>query len=258
MPGPGVTWATYPDLAGKVAVVTGGSKGIGAATCRALAANGARVVVNGRSRESIEALVAELGPSAIGVAADASTEAGVAELHRQVTAQLGPADLVVPFAGGFGAFTPVQETSADEFRSILESNLTSTFLTVRAFLPAMLERRSGSIVTMSSISGRFLDKPTTAAYAAAKAGITMFTRHRALEVGPQGVRANCVAPATTTSERIERIMTPAEIERVGAMSPLGRMGTPDDTASATIFLLSESASWLTGVTIDVAGGRVML
>ena len=111
---------------------------------------------------------------------------------------------------------------------------------------------------MSSISGRFLDKPTQAAYAASKAGVTMFTRHLALEVGPAGVRANVVAPATTMSERIERVMDDASIAKPQLSHHSGRLGLPEDTASATFFLLSGASSWLTGVTLDVAGGRVML
>ena len=141
---------------------------------------------------------------------------------------------------------------------MLDANLTSTFITVREFLPGMIERRRGSIVTMSSISARYLDKLTQAAYAAAKAGVIMFTRHLALEVGEHGIRVNCVAPGTTMSERIERLMDDEAIERTTRLSPLRRLGTPDDTAHATVFLLSDAASWLTGVTIDVNGGRVML
>jgi 3-oxoacyl-[acyl-carrier protein] reductase len=146
----------------------------------------------------------------------------------------------------------------EEWRQVIEDNLTSTFATVRVFLPDMIERRTGSIVTMSSISARFLDKLTQAAYAAAKAGVIMFTRHLAIEVGAHGIRANCVAPGTTISERIEGVMDDEAIERTSMMSPLGRLGIPADTANATVFLLSDAASWLTGVTIDVNGGRVML
>jgi 3-oxoacyl-[acyl-carrier protein] reductase len=148
--------------------------------------------------------------------------------------------------------------TVEEWREVMEANLTSTFVTVRAFLPGMIDRRAGSIVTMSSISGRFLDKLTQAAYAAAKAGIIMFTRHLAVEVGEQGIRANCVAPGTTASERISRVMTDEAIEKTAAMSPLRRLGLPEDTANATVFLLSDASAWLTGITIDINGGRVML
>jgi 3-oxoacyl-[acyl-carrier protein] reductase len=253
--------AVYPDLRGRVALVTGGSKGIGAETCRALAANGARVAVNGRDEAAIEAVVArcrELGAEAIGVAADARSRAGLVALREAVEAGLGPVELLVPFAGGFSSFTPVTEISDEEWDDVLEWNLTSTFRAVQVFLPPMLEARRGAIVTMASNGARLLDKPLTASYVAAKAGVVQFTRHVAREVGPQGVRINCVAPATTTSERIERIMDDESQARTAALSPLGRLGVPADTAQATLFLLSGAASWLTGVTLDIAGGRVML
>jgi 3-oxoacyl-[acyl-carrier protein] reductase len=253
--------AVYPDLRGRVALVTGGSKGIGAEACRALAANGARVAVNGRDEAAIDAVVTEcreVGAEAIGVAADVRSRAGLNELRRTIESELGAVELLAPFAGGFSAFTPVTEITDEEWDDVLEWNLTSTFRAVQVFLPAMLEARRGAIVTMASNGARLLDKPLTASYVAAKAGVVQFTRHVAREVGPQGVRINCVAPATTTSERIERIMDDESQARTAALSPLGRLGVPADTAQATLFLLSGAASWLTGVTLDVAGGRVML
>lgn len=252
---------TYPDLAGKVAVVTGGSKGIGAETCRVLGANGVRVAVGGRDEGSIAAVVddiADAGGEAIGVSADVTSGADVQALADRVTSELGPVSILVPFAGGFGAYTKVQDISEEEWRWVMDANMTSTFLTVRAFLPGMLERRNGAIVTMASNAARHLDATLTSSYAAAKAAIAMFTRHVAREVGPQGVRVNCVAPATTLSERIEAILTDGQRESMAAMAPLGRLGLPRDSALATLFLVSESAAWLTGITLDVAGGRIML
>jgi 3-oxoacyl-[acyl-carrier protein] reductase len=251
----------YPDLAGKVAVVTGGSKGIGAACCRALAANGVRVVVNGRSEAGIAERVQELtdgGAEAIGYSADCTDAAALERLRGAVDSAFGPPDIVLAYAGGFDSFTPIAELGEEEWRRVLDANLTSTFLTVRAFLPAMIERGSGSIVTMASNGGRLLDKLLTSSYAAAKAGVIQFTRHIAMELGSQGIRANSIAPATVTSERIERIMDDSAIDATAAMSPLGTMGTPDDCALATLFLVSDSARWLTGVTLDISGGRVML
>jgi len=252
---------SYPDLAGKTAFVTGGSKGIGAATCRHLAANGVRVAVVARGAETAGELADELragGADAVALTADCADAAAVEAARRTAEERLGPVDLLVAFAGGFDSFTPVVEMTIEEWRQVLDANLTSTFVTVRSFLPGMIERGGGSIVTMSSISGRYLDKLTQAAYAASKAGVIMFTRHLAIEVGAHGIRANCVAPGTTMSERIERVMSDEAIERTSLLSPLQRLGEPDDTAHATVFLLSAAAAWLTGVTLDVNGGRVML
>jgi 3-oxoacyl-[acyl-carrier protein] reductase len=241
--------------------VTGGSKGIGAACCRVLIANGVRVVVNARSRDGIDALLSELvaaGGDAIGYAGDCTNAADIALLRAAAEDVFGPVDIVLAYAGGFDAFTPITEISDDEWRWVIEQNLTSTFLTVREFAAPMIERRSGSIVTMASSGGRLLDKLLTASYAASKAAVIQLTRHAALELGRHGVRVNAIAPATVLSDRIERIMDTSAIETTAAMSPLGRMGTPEDCALATLFLVSESARWLTGVTLDITGGRVML
>lgn len=253
--------ATYPGLAGRVALVTGGSRGIGAETCRALAANGARVAVGGRDPEAIESVVSQckqLGAEAIGVAGDAVSRDGLLGIREQIERELGPVELLAPFAGGFAEFSGILEISDQEWDQVIAWNLTSSFRAIQIFLPPMLEAGSGSIVTMASNGARLLDKPLTASYAAAKAGVVQLTRHVAREVGPQGVRLNCVAPATTVSERIERIMDEQSKSRTAELSPLGRLGVPSDTAQATLFLLSDAASWLTGVTLDIAGGRVML
>jgi 3-oxoacyl-[acyl-carrier protein] reductase len=219
------------------------------------------VAVNGRDPEAIDGVVRdcrERGAEAIGVAADVTTRAGLSDLRIAVEEQLGAVELLAPFAGGFASFTPVTEISDDEWEHVIAWNLTATFRAVQTFLPPMLELGRGAIVTMASNGARLLDKPLTASYVAAKAGVVQFTRHVAREVGPQGVRLNCVAPATVSSERIERIMDDESIARTAALSPLGRLGTPADAAEATLFLLSDAAGWLTGVTLDVAGGRVML
>jgi 3-oxoacyl-[acyl-carrier protein] reductase len=226
-----------------------------------LAANGVRIAAVSRSRPPLDDTVAELrdaGGEAIAVSADATDPEAIAGARVATERELGPVDVLLPYAGGFGAFTPVWETSLEEWRTVIEDNLTSTFLTVREFLPGMIERRRGAIVTMSSISGRLLDKTVTSSYAAAKAGVAMYTRHAAIELGPHGVRINSIAPGTTRSQRIERIMDPEAQRRTAALSPLGRMGTPEDCAHATLYLVSDASAYLTGVTLDVNGGRVML
>lgn len=242
-------------------MVTGGSKGIGAATCRALAANQVRVAVVAREPGGIGALVEELrhsGATAVGVSADCSDAAAVERMRAAVMEALGPVDIVAAFAGGFERRTPLLEIDEAEFRAVIDGNLMSTFLTLRAFLPGMVERGRGVVVTMSSNSGRRLESPLTAHYAAAKAAVVTLTRHAALELGPSGVRLNCIAPATTRTERIERTMSVERLQWMSDLSPLGRLGSADDSAFATLFLASQASGWLTGVTLDVAGGRVML
>jgi 3-oxoacyl-[acyl-carrier protein] reductase len=251
---------TFPDLAGKVAVVTGGSKGIGAAACKALAANGAKVAVVARDQSGIDALVDTLAQSratVIGVSMEGADYDSVDSCRERVEGELGATDILMVFAGGFGANTPVTDITEAEWRDVLDSNLTSTFFACKSFLPGMIDRRRGSIVTMASNAARNLDVTVTASYAAAKAGVVQFTRHVAREVGPSGVRVNCIAPATTLTERVRRIVDDERLQQIIGLAPLKRIGMPDDSASAALFLASDAASWLTGVTIDVAGGRVM-
>jgi 3-oxoacyl-[acyl-carrier protein] reductase len=252
---------TFPDLADKVVVVTGGSKGIGAATCLALGHNGAKVAVGGRDQGSIDEVVAgtqAAGGTAIGVQADCTVPEDLDRMREQVEDELGPVDVVVAFAGGFKARTPLLEASLEDFRSVVESNLTATFITMQAFAPGMVQRGKGAFVTMASNSGRYLDITLTASYASAKAGIVMLSRHAAKELGPSGVRVNCIAPATTLTSRVEGVMNEEMRQSVAALAPLGRLGTPEDSAFATLYLASDAASFLTGVTIDIAGGRIML
>lgn len=252
---------TYPDLVGRVAVVTGATKGIGRACCRALALNRVKVVVVSRSKDLVDETVDELcglGTESIGIAADATSVRDVERIRTEAERSLGPTDILLPFAGGFSNFTTSWDISLEEWNDVMNQNLTSTHVAVSTFIPGMIRRKRGAIVTMSSISGRFLDKLVTASYAASKAGVIQYTRHTAIEAGPSGVRINSIAPGTVTSERIEEIMEDEAKSRTAALSPLGRLGTPEDCALATLFLASDSSSWMTGVTLDVSGGRVML
>jgi 3-oxoacyl-[acyl-carrier protein] reductase len=256
--GPGV--ATYPDLAGKGAVVTGGSRGIGAATAAALAANGVAVAVVGRDEEALSSVVTSIdrrGGRAVGIAADCTVTADVDRMAAAVTDRVGPVDILVAFAGGNGMPGPTDQETAEHWRAVLDSDLTSTFLAVRAWLPRMAERRRGVIVTMSSAAARQAAR-SSAAYAAAKAGVVAFTRHVAGEFADRGIRANCVAPSAVENERMRTWMTDEQRRDLGRSFPLGRLGQPVDVAAATLFLASEASSWITGATLDISGGKVML
>jgi 3-oxoacyl-[acyl-carrier protein] reductase len=255
-----VSLPTYPDLAGKVAVVTGGSRGIGAATAQALAAGGAMVAAVGRDRQALARVVDTIrarGGEAIAVCADCTAEADVDRLAAEVAERLGPPEIVAAFAGGGGMPVPTPDETAAHWRDVIESDLTSTFLTVSALLPAMLERGRGSIITMSSAAARQAAQ-SNAAYAAAKAGVIAFSRHLANELGPRGIRVNCLAPSAIENERIRTWTTPEQREALGNSFPLRRIGQPGDVAAATLFLASEASSWITGVTLDVAGGKIMV
>lgn len=250
----------FGDMRGKVAMVTGGSRGIGAATCLALARNGVRVAINGRDGAALQrslAAVLALGIEAIAIQADCSDLAQVRRMRNEVEAAFGAPDFVLAFAGGgTGKPVPVQEITEEDWRSSLDNNLTSTFFTVKSFLPGMLARGSGSILTMASAGGR-VASGAPAGYGAAKAGVIMLTRHLAQETGPHGLRVNCISPSAVLTERTQMNMPPERQAQMLRAFPLGRLGTPDDIAEAALFLLSDASSWITGVVLDVAGGRVM-
>ncbi len=201
--------ATYPDLAGKVAVVTGGSRGIGEAAALALGANGVAVAVVGRDQAALDRVVAVLqaqGGRAIGVRADCTREGELASLRGEVQEKLGAVDILAVFAGGNGMPVATGAETSAHWREVIETDLTSTFLTVSTFLPGMLERHSGVIITMASAAARQAAK-SSAAYAAAKAGVIAFSRHLAGEYGNEGIRINCLAPSAIENDRMRAWMS---------------------------------------------------
>jgi 3-oxoacyl-[acyl-carrier protein] reductase len=251
----------FADLDGKVAVVTGGSSGIGAATALALAANGVRVAIldtDGEAAADLARTIGDWGGESLGVVCDVTSRAALEQAREAVERAYGAVDVLVPFAGGFRRYTPIHELDEDEWQAVLDLNLTATYRTIRTFVTGMMGRRRGAIVAMGSSSGRLLDEPVTAPYAAAKAGVVMLVRHLAIELGPFGIRVNSVNPATTRSERVDAIVPRARQDHLASLSPLGRMGYPSDVAYATLYLASDAAEWVTGVSLDVAGGRVMI
>jgi 3-oxoacyl-[acyl-carrier protein] reductase len=244
---------------GSVAVVTGGSRGIGAGIAFALAERGAKVVVTGRDRRALDGVarsIADAGGTVLAVPAELRDEAAVLRLRTETERAFGPATLVAACAGGGGESNPLLEESVECWRATLEANLTSAFMTLRVFLPAMLEARKGAIIMMSSSAGRQLSG-ASASYAAAKAGLQSLMRQAAAEAGPSNVRVNAIAPSAIMTERLAAAPDSVR-DTIGQGFPLRRIGTVADVVEATLFLLSDRSPWITGATLDVAGGKVML
>jgi len=247
---------------GRVALVTGSSRGIGAAIARLFARHGASVAVHGRDTAALSAVRADIeraGGRAIQVVADVTKFAEIEAMRGRVEEELGAVDVLVANAGG--SFTmpgPLEQTSEEGWHASVHGNLTATFLTIKSFLPGMKERRSGSIITMSSAAARRPHPRSPIPYAAAKAGVQMLTQHLATQVGPYGIRVNCIAPETILTERNEERIPEAQRSALVDAHPLRRLGTPEDVARAALYLASDDAGWITGVVLDVAGGAVMV
>jgi 3-oxoacyl-[acyl-carrier protein] reductase len=249
-------------LAGKVALVTGSSRGIGAAIARLFAQAGAKVALHGRDLAALSAVRADIergGGRAIQVAADVTQFAELEGMRRDIERQLGPVDILVANAGG--SFTkpgPLEETSEEGWHASLDGNLTATFLTIKSILPGMKQRKAGNIITISSAAGRRPHPGSPIPYAAAKAGLQILTQDLAAQVGPYGIRVNCIAPETILTERNQQRIPDAQQQSLVDLHPIKRLGTPDDVARAARFLASDDAPWITGIILDVAGGAVMV
>jgi 3-oxoacyl-[acyl-carrier protein] reductase len=249
-------------LAEKVALVTGSSRGIGAAIAKRFAREGARVIVHGRDEPALSAVVGEIeesGGTAIHVAADVTKFAEIETMRTEVEKEFGPIDILVANAGGsFTAPGPVEEITEDGWRASVDGNLTATFLTIKSILPGMKARKAGNIITISSAAARRPYPQSPIPYAAAKAGIQILTQVVAAQAGPYGVRVNCIAPETILTERNGARIPDAQKKMLLEMHPIKRLGEPEDVAGSAVFLASGDAGWISGIVLDVAGGSVMV
>lgn len=249
-------------LDGKVALITGSSRGIGAAIAQRFAAEGARVALHGRDAAALGAVQETIragGGEAACFTADVTKLAEVERMRLDIERQLGDVEVLVVNAGGvFTMPGPFEELTEDGWRASMDGNLTSTFFTIKSFLPGMKRRRAGNIITMSSAAARRPHPKSPVAYAAAKAGIQMVTQHLAAQVGPFGIRVNCLAPETILTERNAERIPEAQKASLVDTHPLKRLGTPEDVARAALFLASDQSEWITGLIVDVSGGAVMV
>ncbi|MEE6177935.1 SDR family NAD(P)-dependent oxidoreductase [Mycobacterium sp. 050134] len=255
MEGPG----TFALLDDRVAVVTGGGGGIGAATARLFAQHGARVVIADIDRELAERTAGDItaaGGSASALATDVRDAEQVAALARSVLDHNGRVDVLVNNVGHWlrhpGRFADTDPGLWDELYRI---NLHHVFLVTRAFLPAMVDRRAGAIVNVASVEG-LRGYPEDPVYAAFKAAVIHFTRSLAVQVGRDGVRVNAIGPDVTESLQVpySRWLSPDEQAQWPQWVPVGRMGVPEDQARVILFLASDLSGFVTGHTIPTDGG----
>ena len=239
----------FGSLEGKNALVTGGSRGIGAAIARELAAAGATVVVGYRSgKEEAEAVAGETGGRAL------QADVANADDAKRLVEEAGDLDILVNNAGTTRDGV-LARMSDDDWRAVVETNLSSVFYTCRAVSRGMMKRRAGSIVNLSSIVG-IHGNWGQINYAASKAGIIGFTKSLAQELGSRGVRANVIAPGYIKTALTEVIPEEAK-QQMLSLTPLGRLGDPEDVAGAVRFLCSDAAAFITGEVLVVGGGLGM-
>lgn len=243
------------DLTGKAALVTGATGGIGGAVARALRGAGATVAVSGTRRERLEALAGELGEGCAALPCDLADAEAAAGLAARAETALGGLDVLVNNAG-IARDALALRMKEEDWRRVLDVNLTAAFLVARAALRGMMRRRSGRIVSVSSVVGA-AGNPGQANYAASKAGLVGMSKALAAEAAARGVTVNCVAPGLVDTEMTRGLPAPARERMVDAI-PLGRAGAPEDVAAAVLYLASDEAAWVTGQTLHVNGGMAMI
>jgi NAD(P)-dependent dehydrogenase (short-subunit alcohol dehydrogenase family) len=242
-----------PALKGRTALVTGSSRGIGLAVARAMAAAGARVVLNSRDPDAVRAAAEQVGNGAVGLAADLGSPAGAARLVEGALDALGSLDILVNNAGMAMAAESIELSAADWQRTI-DVDLSAVFYCAQAAGRHMLQRGSGAIVNISSVQA-FTPLARRVAYAASKAGVIGVTKALAVEWAP-AVRVNAVAPGYVATQMVEELVQAGRVnaEAIAARTPMRRMAQPEEIAAAVVFLASDAAGYITGETLMVDGG----
>ena len=251
----------YLNLSGSVALITGASSGIGAATAVTLADLGARVAIgyyrNRKGAEETRDRILAAGGTAVAIGADVSRASEVRQLVERTAAELGPIDILVNNAGSLVARLSARDITEAHVDDVLALNLKSAVLASQAVATGMIERRRGSIINVVSIAGHTGGGPGAGLYASAKAALNAYTKALAKELAPHGVRVNAVSPGVIDTPFHETFSTPEMIAKFVSAIPLGRIGTAAECATVIAFLASPAASYIVGETIDVNGGQLM-
>ncbi len=252
----------YLDLTGKVALVTGASSGIGAATAEVFADLGALVAVGYHNNEAganaVVSRITAAGGKAVAIKSDVSVAAGVKTVVDATMAAFGPIDILVNNAGSLVERQRIAQITEERWDYVMDLNLKSAVLCSQLVVPTMVERKSGAIINIVSIAGRNGGGPGALAYATAKGALITFTKGLARELAPQGVRVNAVSPGVIDTPFHEVFSTPEMIKNFVAGIPMGRTGLSVECATAIAFLASNAASYIAGETIEVNGGQLML
>ena len=241
------------DFSGKIAIVTGGASGIGAAIVRDLAARGAKLVVADYNLDGAQDVAAEAGGGAKAFKVDTAVAEEVAAMVEFAVAEFGRLDLAVNNAGIGGGDSPIGEIALDDWHRVIDVNLHGVFYGLRYEIPAMLKSGGGAIVNMASILGA-VGWRGSAGYVTAKHAIVGLTKTAALENATQGIRVNAVGPAFIATPLIENAMDDAARKALVGLHPIGRLGTAEEVAALTTFLLSDAASFMTGGYYPIDGG----
>jgi NAD(P)-dependent dehydrogenase (short-subunit alcohol dehydrogenase family) len=252
---------TLFDLTGKVALVTGSTKGIGKAIAERLAEHGAKVVVSSRKPDACDRVATAINEArgaklAVPIACNINYKDQLQTLVDETHARLGPIDILVCNAALNPAYGPMSEIKDDAFDKILGANIRSNHWLAQLVLPDMIARRDGAIIIVSSIGG-YRGSTTIGTYCISKAADLQLARNLAVENGPHNVRVNCIAPGLVKTEFARALWdTPEGERRAASGTPLRRLGEPDDIAGAAVFLASRAGAWLTGQSIIVDGGAL--
>lgn len=252
----------YMDLTGKVALVTGASSGIGAATAAVLADLGAQVAIgyfhNEKGAGQVRESILSAGGKAIAIRADVRQSTEVRSMVDRVAAELGPVDILINNAGSLVKRIAILDVTEEAYDDVMNLNLKSAILCSQAVAPAMIGRKTGAIVNIVSIAGRNGGGPGAGLYSTAKGGLIAFTKSLAKEMAPLGVRVNAVSPGVIDTPFHEAFSTPQMLANFVKGIPLGRVGTSMECARVIAFLASDAATYVIGETVEVNGGQLML
>ncbi|MDF7773831.1 SDR family oxidoreductase [Sphingomonas sp. AOB5] len=250
------------DLSGKVAVITGSTKGIGKAAAEALAEHGAKVVISSRKQDACDEVAAEINArfgdgTAIAIAASISDKDALQALVDETRALFGRIDILVCNAASNPYYGPLAGISDDQFRKILDNNILANHWLVQMIAPEMRERRDGSIIIVSSIGG-LRGSPMIGAYNVSKAADMQLARNLAVELGPDNVRVNCIAPGVIKTDFARALWEdPDRVKAMHSVLPLRRFGEVEDVAGAVVFLASRAGAYITGQSIVIDGGTTI-